>query len=206
MKCFWFRILAIACSTTVFQCLHPSCFALINDSGSLRSWFGHERAVRGWRGSARAKGFQSQVSAALVTGNTAKSFSGGNADIGNVNILEQHNNAVEKPVTLTVVVGAADTLLGASIAKRLQASLKLTVDDLRSTQLLKKPSITSVLQNVATVIFLPVLSERKGMEGWLSTSLFSLSRRENSMLQDKDVEEFLKVGVYILLIQTTLDA
>ncbi len=195
MKCCCFRTLAIACSTTVFQYLHPSCSALINDSGSLRSWFGHERAVRGWGGPARAKGLQSQVSAALIAGNT-ESFDGGNADIGTVNILEQHN-AVEKPVTLTVVVGAADTRLGASITKRLHASLKLTVNDLRSTQLLRKPSITSALQNVTTVIFVPILSERKGVEGWLSTRLFLPSRRENGTLQDKDVEEFLKVGVIL---------
>ncbi len=96
---------------------------------------------------------------------------------------------VEKPPNLTVVVGA-DTQLGGSIAKRLHASLKLTVNDLRFPQLLKNPTIASALQNVETLIFSPISSER---EGWLSV-FFSPFKRENA-LQDQDVENFLKVSV-----------
>ncbi len=101
---------------------------------------------------------------------------------------------VEKPLNLTVVVGA-DTQLGGSIAKRLHASLKLTVNDLRSTQLLKNPTIASALQNVETLIFSPISSER---EGWLSV-FFPPFRREKNALQDQDVEIFLKVSVISVL-------
>ncbi len=106
---------------------------------------------------------------------------------------------IEKLDTLTVVVGA-DTRLGDSIAKRLHASLRLTVNDIQSTHLLSKPGITSVLRNVETVIFSPILSEREGIErGWLN-SLFSPSKRINSTLQDKDVEEFLKVSTICFVV------
>ncbi len=96
MKCSCFGTFAIACSsTTGFQYLNPSCSVLTSDSGSLRSWFGHERVIWGWGGPTRAKGLQSQVSVALTTGNT-KSSNGANADKGTVNIREQHNTTAEK--------------------------------------------------------------------------------------------------------------
>ncbi len=63
--CSCFGAFAIACSssTTGFQCWqHPSRFVLTGDSGSLRSWFGHERVGWGWGCSTRANGLHSQVS------------------------------------------------------------------------------------------------------------------------------------------------
>ncbi len=97
---------------------------------------------------------------------------------------------VDKPLNFTVVVGA-DTQLGGSIAKMLHASLKLTLNDLRSTQLLKNPAITSALQNAETLIFSPISSER---DGWLS--FFSPFKRERNAIRDLDVENILKVNIH----------
>ncbi len=96
MKCCCFRTLSIVCSTIGFRYWHTSCSALINDSGSSRSWFGRERVVRGWGGPERAKGLQSRIYTALIAGNTESSHSSNAADKGTISVLEQHHAAEKK--------------------------------------------------------------------------------------------------------------